>query len=77
MTEEERIHRELLDAFYQYIKHNLRYEQRRSSVSIVDIRRELFRIRNLAKERGKLLIEIKNEKEAKSKLNRQNDNDTN
>lgn len=77
MTEEERIHRELLDAFYLYIKHNLRYEQRRSVVSMVDIRRELFRIRNLAKRRGQLILDIKNEKEAKSKLNRQDDKDTN
>ena len=77
MTEEESIHRELLDAFYQYIKHNLRYEQRHSSLSIVDIRRELFRIRNLAKKRGELLLDIKKDKEAKSRLGKETDNDAN
>lgn len=77
MTEEQRLHRELLDAFYKYIKYNLNYELRQSKQSVRDIRRELFRIRNLAKKRGEILHNLTKEKAANSKLKQSKDNDNN
>jgi hypothetical protein len=77
MNEEQRLHRELLDAFYKYIKYNLNFELRESKTSVVDIRRELFRIRNLAKKRGDILLGINKAKGKKSKTQKQKDNDNN